>query len=269
MKERSSSEIRTVWAYLHGELTDDERRLFERRMQKDAELRWLYADTTRMDSVLRETIPALETADCSVDALVEEALSVWEQSSSGDAEKSEVGGNVRVGNAGVYKLNRGLSTSKWWKILSHPALGFGILAAAAVIMLALPGLHGSVSLRWAKVEFTPLNLRGRHSTAYDNGLTEEVAVRCRQLLKVKLERELAGRNLGSLPPMTASLQLRELRDGAFSLTVKIRTQSGVSVGFWSGDYSGEALFREQAGSSVAVMADDLAAWLDSYEGEDQ
>ncbi len=269
MKERSSSEIKTVWAYLHGELTDDERRLFERRMQMDAELRWLYADAARMNSLLRETIPAQERADCSVEALVEEALSVWEQSSSGDAENSELGGNVEVGNGDVYKLSRVMSTSKWWKILSHPALGFGALAAAAVIMLASPGLRGSVPLRWDKAEFTPLALRGQHSTAYDNGLTEEVAVRCRQLLRVKLERELAGRNLGSLSPMTASLQLRELRDGAFSLTVKIRAQSGVSVGFWSGDYSGEALFREQAGSSAAVMADDLAAWLDSYGGEDQ
>ena len=235
MKERASIETETIWAYLHGELRDEKRSAFEQELQADSELRRRFEETARMDRLLRATLPELDKEELSVDAVSDKALRCWER---------EYDESVRL-------------HSRWQKIFFHPAVGLVGLAAAAVILLVSPVLRSPDGLVWDDPVFSPLALRGVALPEEQGMLSEETAERCQSVLRTELASALAERMVGVQNPLVVSLYVQELRNGAFLLSVQIRTRKGDVVGEWSGDYSGEAGFMKQLEASVSQIAEEL------------
>ena len=247
MKEKASSQSETVWAYLHGELTGDERSAFERDLQADAALRRTFEDAARMDRVLHATLPVMDQKDISVEAVAEQALACWEREYDLESDSE------------AFAVRR--FQPRWRGVFFHPAAGLAGLAAAAVILLAPSFLSPSGGLVWDDPVFAPLSLRGALAPAEQSVLPGDTAERCQELLKSELERALAVRTDSARIPVAVSFHLQELRNGAFSLSVQVRTRKGEVIGEWSGDYSGEAAFREQVGASAEQMAEAMAAWF--------
>jgi len=258
VKERASNQTEAVWACLHGELTGDERSAFEQDLQADAALRSIFDDAAQLDRLLRATLPFLDQAERSIDEVAEQALACWERDY--DSEQKPVPQSVRP-------LKQGGIRSSWYGIFLHPAVGVAGLAAAAIILLFSPVLRSPGGLTWNDPVFESLTLRGALSPEEQSTLSDDTAARCQTLLQAELARALAIRKGSMQTPLVVSLHLQELRNGAFSLSVQVRTRKGESVGVWSGDYSGEAAFNEQVGASAVQMAEALASWPHAVKGE--
>ena len=257
MKEKASNQTGAVWAYLHGELTDDEHSAFEQDLQMDAALRRTFDDVARLDRLLRVTLPVSDQAETSIDDVAEQALACWERAY--DSEQKPVPERVR-------NLKQGGIRSSWYGLFFHPAVGVAGLAAAAIILLASPVLRSPDGLVWDDPVFASLTLRGALSPEEQGTLSDDIAARCQTLLQAELARALAVRTDSVQTPLIVSLHLQELRNGAFSLSVQVRTPKGEAVGAWSGDYSGEAAFNEQVEASAAHMAEALAFWPQAVKG---
>lgn len=259
MKERVSSQTEAAWAYLHGELTGDERRAFEQDLQEDAALRRTFEDANQMDRLLRETLPVIDQVDISIDDVAEQALACWEKSY--DSEQNSV-------PECISQLKQGAVRSNWYELFLHPAVGVAGLAAAAVILLASSVLRSPDGLVWEDPVFAPLTLRGALPPEEQGAtLSKDTAARCQTLLQADLTHALAIRKGSVQTPLVVCLRLQELRNGAFSLSVQVRTHKGEVVGMWSGDYSGEAAFDEQVEASAAQMAEVLAFWPQTAKGD--
>ncbi len=145
-------------------------------------------------------------------------------------------------------------------------MGVAGLAAAAIILLTSPVLRSPDGLVWDDPVFASLALRGVLSLEEQGTLSDDTAARCQTLLRAELARVLAISTGSVQTPLVVSLHLQELRNGAFSLSVQVRTRKGETVGAWSGDYSGEAAFKEQVGASATHMAEALALWPHAVKG---
>ena len=280
MKERASKQNEAVWACLHGELTGDERTAFERDLQADAVLRRTFDDAAQIDRLLRVTLPVLDQAERSVDEVAEQALACWERTY--DSEQKTVpecagGGLVQDSSSETRSASRfsaNKDKSGIWNcgparlrgLFFHPAVGVAGLAAAAVILLASPVLRTPDGLAWDDPVFVSLTLRGVLSPEEQSALSVDTAANCQRLLQAELTRALATRTGSLQTPLVLSLHLQELRNGAFSLSVQVRTRKGETVGAWSGDYSGETAFKEQVGASAALMAEALVSWPHAVKG---
>ena len=254
---KASNQTEAVWACLHGELTEDERCAFEQDLQAGATLRRTFDDAARLDRLLRETLPVLNQAETSIDEVAEQALACWERAY--DSEQKPVLERVR-------HLKQGSVRSSWYGLFFHPAVGVAGLAAAAIILLTSPVLRSPDGLVWDDPVFDSLSLRGALSPDEQGTLSDDTAARCQTLLQAELASALAVRMDSVQAPLVVSLYLQELRNGAFSLSVQVRTRKGEAVGEWSGDYSGEAAFNEQVGASVEHMAETLALWPQAVKG---
>jgi len=280
---RASNQSEAVWACLHGELTGDERSTFEQDLQADAALRRTFDDAARLDRLLRVTLPGLDQAESSIDDVAEQALACWERTY--DSEQKPVLEHIRHAGGVVVQDSRFEKSSvshfsadndksgiwsydpaRFRRLFSHPLVGVTGLAAAAIILLTSPVLRSPDGLVWDDQVFAPLVLRGVLSPEEQGILSDDTAVRCQTLLQAELTRALAARMDSVQTPLVVSLHLQELRNGAFSLSVQVRTRKGEAVGAWSGDYSGEAAFKEQVGASAAHMAEALAFWPHAVKG---
>lgn len=253
MKERASNKTEVAWAYLHGELTGEERSAFEQELQKDAELDIIFDELSNMDRLLNEAMPVVDQADSAIDDVAEQALKCWEQEY--DVKRKFVSGRES------HKKQAGVR-SNWHRFLFHPAVGVVGLAAAAVIMLVSAVFRTPGDLSWADPSFSSLVMRGAQSAEEQGILSHDTAEHCQTLLQSELMRALKVRADSEKIPLVLSLQLQELRNGAFSVTVQTRTRKGAIVGEWSGDYSGEAAFKEQVGASAEQMAEALASYVE-------
>ena len=258
MKEIASNQIEAVWAYLHGEMADEERNAFELDLQKDAELRRIFDETSKMHRLLRETLPVVDQEESSIDDIADKALACWEK---------EYDLKQRFVSERASQQKQGGLPSKWSRFLFHPAVGVAGLAAAAVILLVSPVLKTPAGLAWDDPVFSSLALRGAQSAEAQAVLSEDIAVRCQTLLQSELMRALETRADSSQISLVLSLHLQELRNGAFSLIVQARTRKGDLVGEWSGDYSGEAAFNEQVGASAEQIAEALASCTNAVKGK--
>ncbi len=260
MKEKSSSQTEAVWACLHGEMTDNQRSAFEQDLRDDAALCKTFDDAAQMDRLLRNTLPLIDQAEMSIDAVAEQALACWEREY--DQEQASVPQYFSNKKKNAVRMD-------WHRLFFHPAAGMIGLAAAAIILLSTPVLLRSPEgLSWNDPVFTPLALRGSIAQEDRAGaLSAGMASRCQVLLQEELARALVSRmDSKQTPPLVVSMHLQELRNGTFSLSVQVHTRKGEAVGSWSGDYSSEDAFKEQVVTSAARIADVLASWSDAVQG---
>jgi hypothetical protein len=187
-----------------------------------------------------------------IDEVAEQALACWEREYDAKQRAEERAAPFRT---------------SLLRLFFHPAVGVAGLAAAALILLSTAVLTPPDGLVWADPGFSALALRGGADPAEQSVLGNDAAERCQALLRKELERVLADRSITVQSAMLISMDMQELRNGAFSLSVQVRTRKGETVGVWSGDYSGEAAFKEQVGASAECMAEELLSWFQMGKGE--
>jgi hypothetical protein len=244
MKAQDPHSSETLWAYLHGELDDAGRAAVEAELLRDPDVRGRCQDARSLDRLLRAVLPALGSGGEAAEALAEQALTAWER----DSDASRKAGPAAPGDLPA--------RSKTWLLFRRQSFLAVGLAAAAVLLLAVSSaLLAPRGMRWAEPAYAPLVLRGTGVPEAGRGVHAENARRCQEALKAALERALARRRVTPPPGLVLSLRLQELKEGAFSVCLQARLRQGGTVGEWSGDYSGLAVFLDQAEASAARVAE--------------
>jgi len=155
----ASNPTETIWAYLHGELSDADRRAFEQALESDPALRSCYEEASRMDRLLRSGAPS-ESEEAALDALAEQALAAWER------EQAVASDPFAAAETPVF------SKRGWMRRFNRPAMGLAGLAAAALFVVALsPVFLKPEGARWSEPVFSPLVLRGPALSAGGRGPT--------------------------------------------------------------------------------------------------
>lgn len=231
-----------IWAYLHGELDDAARAVFEQRLVDDGALRVRCEQARRLDGTLHAALPALDTASVSDAALAEQALAAWERDQ-----------DIREPAAPATRS----VAARVWRFRSLTA-GCAALAAALLVFAAYPLLRPPQAGPWAPVTFVPLVTRGPAAASRPALLRAQDAKRAQEALADSLAWALADCG-GTLPAnLSLVLQVRELTDGAFSAMVRAELPDGRLLGEWSGDYSSLGRFMEDADASAARLAEAIA-----------
>jgi hypothetical protein len=237
-----------VWAYLHGELDDAARLEFDLRLATDRDLSQRTARARRLDLMLRASLPTLDATDLSDARLTDQALAAWARDQAVCATPQ------------VQADTSPLSGKKRTWFARPAAVGLiGLAAAALLIVVAHPVFLTPREPRWAPPAFSPLVFRGAAAAPQMDALDARAVQKAQAALAAAFTRAIASRG-GALPPgLTLSLQMRELRDGAFSVSVQARLPDGTTLGEWSGDYSSLERFLAHVDISAARLAETLAA----------
>ncbi|MBN1671123.1 MAG: hypothetical protein JXR37_08835 [Kiritimatiellae bacterium] len=176
----SSDMRKNTWAYVHGELSEEERRAMEDAMRQDAALREEVANARKIYDRLRRVLPAAERTEAQ---LVDEILPELEQ-------EWAAGRQAGPDPAAPPKDNVS-ALPRWFRQLWIPAHAYriGLAAAAAVLFMVLP-IHSSLSVRWEYDVVPPSGFRGEGGAtpAYSEG---ELAA-CRTAVQTAFEQQGAG-----------------------------------------------------------------------------
>ena len=251
-----SDAAETIWAYLHGELSDEGRLSFEKEMALDPSLRSRCEEARQLNLLLASALPSLEPYDVAIDALADQALAAWESEQA--AASTPVSGPSRALP----------SPSRWAWVFRRPAMGVtGLAAAAALVLAVTPVLRTPRGVSWSEPVFAPLALRGPGAQPQPgrHGMAAGSAKRCQEALVAAVARTAAARGVALPAGLVFSLRMQELREGAFSVFVQARLRDGRAAGEWSGDYSGLETFLSQADASAARMVETLASFS-GFEG---
>jgi len=243
-----SSPAEAIWAYLHGELSKEERLSFEKELACDDTLRSRFEESRQLDRLLRSVAPSLDSTDESLDVLAEQALAAWEREqavSSRPRSDLSLAAPVRSG---------------WLLMFRRPAMGLaGLAAAAALLLIVSPVLRMPHGVSWSDPVFAPLTLRGMGTQGGRRAMDAGSAMRCQQALKAALTRSVQARGVALPNGLSFSLRLQELTDGAFSVSVQARLRDGRTAGEWSGDYSSLQAFLNCADISAERMVELLVS----------
>lgn len=243
-----SKPAETIWAYLHGELSEAERLSLEADVARDPALRFRFEEARRLDRLLGSALPSLDAAEAGLDALADLALAAWECEQTPAFQ-------ARLATSSRRKT---VVFPAWTLSLRRPAWGVaGLAAAAALTMLVSPLLRETPETAWARPTFSPLALRGTNGSAAAT-LPADTAVRCQKVLASALARAFEERGAVPRNGLTLTFRLQELCKGAFSVTVQAHDRSQRIVGEWRGDYTGVQSFLKQANASAAQMMAVLA-----------
>jgi len=237
-----------VWGYVHDEMDDGDRRLFERDLAGDGRLRALVAAARGLDSHIRSSLSAFETGEDLQEQLAEEVLAAWERDQDGMAS---AGGNPRKV---VFPLS-----STWRTLFMRPACG--LAAAAAILLLAAPLAwdRGRREALWHDPVFRPMVYRGALAPGEGAARIEASAsLRGQKALRAALERLCRERRVTLPAGLAFSVVMQELCSGAFSVAVQARWRDGRLAGEWVGDYSGWDAFLGNLDASAACIMETLA-----------
>jgi len=188
----SDAKRRQLWAYVHGQLTEDDRQALELQLRDDAELRRELLRTQQLNRFLRDHLAEAVEARAELENRVLEAV--------------EAGG-VRA------------KTPPWWRRRAFA----GILAVAA-LLLVLTGaplyLRGPVA--WEAPQFTPLEYRGDPEPQHGR-YTREDAEACFRAFRGALVRAFDE----ARPPRrtrrpVVAFSVRELPRGRLAIEVAVR-----------------------------------------------
>jgi anti-sigma factor RsiW len=241
----------TLWAYLHGELDEDARRIFEQRLAADGVLRDRCEHARRLDRLLQATLPELDAATaCSSDeALTDQALAAWEQ------DQPSVPGDPAA-------LHARRPAAPCFRLFRPLPVGIAGLAAAVLLVVAVHPLFRDRQepreAAWADAEFVPLVYRGQAPAPGSGALGPRDAVNMQAALADALAWALDDRNSTLPAGMTLFFRVQQLPAGAFSVAVRAEGPDGAARGEWNGDYSRRERFYEQADASAAQIAEALA-----------
>jgi hypothetical protein len=235
-----------IWAYLHGALDEAARRDLEQRMAADPSLRGRCDQARRLDRLLRATLTEVGTgADTGDEALVEQALAAWERDQQAAHATPVAPSASRAARPRIHQ--------SWAFRLGAVGLAAALLAVALLPVFQKPGAPPPAA--WAPVAFAPLRTRGAPGAGT---LQLQDAIRMQRALADSLSWALADRG-GRLPDgLSLQFRVNELPAGALAVVVRAEGPDGRMLGEWSGDYSRQERFFEQADASAAQMAAALA-----------
>lgn len=237
-----------IWAYLHGELAEDERFSFEADMARDYALRLRVEEARQLDSLLGSALLSQDETETGLDALADQALAAWELEQTPAIHEAPA----------VTPRRKTVAFPAWPISLRRPGWSLTGLAAAAILMvLVSPLLRETPEVVWTRPDFSPLALRGPAGSAVAT-LPADTAARCQKVLVAALARAFEERGAVPRCGLTLSFRLQELCKGAFSVTVQAHDRSKRTVGEWRGDYSGMESFLKHADASAAQMIAVLA-----------
>ncbi len=245
MKAERDSVSERIWTYLHGECDAEARREFEQEVARSDELRAELDRARRFDRVLRAALPALSEQNLDDEAFAAQALTAWEH------QRGTAPCPVRANSA------RRLVFSPAFKRF---AAGFSSLAAvAALIVVVTQNFRTPQQARWEDPTLIPLAWRGPDMQAGGHAMDAHVAQRCQEALMASVSRVAATRGVALPPGLVFSMRVQELRDGAFSVCVRMRSHAGHVVGEWDGLYSGLAAFFKQADTSADRIVGEVSS----------
>lgn len=217
-----------IWAYIHGELPEAERRSFEQALALDPVLRRSVAATGRFDQRLRAAFAVLD-ADETV--WTDQALAAWEREQEAPR------------------------TVSWTRRLRWPLVA-SLAAAALILLLATPAAPPAP--QWDRPVFVPLVTRGAAPVTPAARPTPATATDCDLSLRDAVNEACRVRNLVPRPGLLLAVRVLELPQGAFAVVVQARNRDGSQVQEWSGDYSSVASFNSQLQASAQLIAEALA-----------
>ena len=218
-----------IWAYVHDELPEAERRSFEQALAVDPDLRSSAAATGRFDQRLRAAFAVLD-ADETV--WTDRALAAWEREQEAPR------------------------TVSWTRRLRWPLVASLAAAAALVLLLSTP--TPPQALHWERPAFVPLVMRGAAPVTPAARPTPATATDCDLALRDAVNEACRAHNLVPRPGLVLAVRVLELPQGAFAVVVQARNRDGSQVQEWSGDYSSVASFNSQLQTSAQLIAEALA-----------
>jgi anti-sigma factor RsiW len=218
-----------IWAYVHGELPEAERRSFEQSLALDPALRRSVAATGILDQRLRTAFAVLDADET---AWADRALAAWER----DQEAPR--------------------TLPWTRRLRWPIIA-SLGAAAALVLLLTPPADNRMP-QWDRPVFVPLVTRGDAPAAPAAQPASATATDCDLALRAALADAWRARNLVPRPGLVLAMRMLELPHGAFAVVVQARNRNGSQVQEWSGDYSSAESFIRQLPASARCIAESLA-----------
>lgn len=237
-----------VWAYVHDEMDDGARRLFERDLASDGRLRALVAAARGLDRRIRSSLSAFENVDDFQERLAEDVLVAWERDRAGTVSAAGDARNL------VFPLG-----STWRRLFMRPVCG--LAAAAAILLMAAPFVFdsGRREALWHDPVFRPLVYRSARAPAKGTArIDASAAQRGQKALRAALERLCRERRVTLPAGLAFSVVMQELRGGAFSVAVQARWRDGKLAGEWEGDYSAWEAFLNNLDASAAGIAETLA-----------
>jgi len=192
----SDAERQKLWAYVHGQLSDGDRRTLEAQLNEDAELQKEVLRVEQLDRLLRDRLAAAVAAQAEMEDRILEAI-----------EADELRTKV----------------PPWWKRRAFA----GILAVAALLLiLAGAPLYLRGPVAWEPLQFAPLEYRGDPDRQHDR-YTREDAEACFRAFKGALADafEEAG-SVRVTPRPVIAFSVRELPRGRLVIEVTVRCDSG-------------------------------------------
>lgn len=248
--ERSTSRL---WAYVHGELPEADRRAVRDQIDSDPDVRREVEALGRFDRRLRATLAVL---DADEDAWADRALAAWDREVAGSAVPGVSGASRGKQAAPAGHPRPATAPAVWGRRLRWPLLA-GLAAAASLLLLFLPSA-GRTAVTWQPASFSPLLTRGSAPETSPR-LPPAIASTCAQALRRAVDDACRARGLALRPGIVVSVRIQELPEGAFAILVQARLRDGALVEEWSGDYSSLDSFLRQLPASAAQMAEALAA----------
>ncbi|MEN7972678.1 MAG: hypothetical protein ABFR47_02465 [Verrucomicrobiota bacterium] len=230
-----SDPTKQIWAYLHNELSPEDRERFEQELLNDPGLHEALEACRQTHQDLESILPQLEGEDESDDKLVEGLIAEWESEHPEHAEKP------------VREPRR--------KIL-YFSLPLAAAAAAVFLLLALPRHSGPV--QWQRTTYgTTPQLRGQPGAEphYTRSELEQVGREMQNAVETRLA------TLSSpTKPWMLQVQFQELSKGALTLEVSGHPrQSPDDIRAWRLSLDSLDSIRENIPRLGRQVAEDLAA----------
>jgi len=238
-----------IWAYVHGELPQQERAGLERAIEQDATIRDELEAIRSFDDRLRALMPLTEQTQ---EGLGSRILEAWEKETQDKAQERAPGGRLVF----FPRLRELLTAPRFGRVV----LGVAAAAAAILILTGVPHYYGG-PIRWEKPEFTCVHYRGAEAESVSH-YTGEDAATCFSLLRERVQagydrqqgkaRRLFG--LAGKREWTLSFRFQELPKRDFCVIVNACDTRRNPVGKWTRYYSTVEEFRkdvDELGSEIA------------------
>jgi len=246
MENNDTQSDARVWRYVHGEMAQAEEAEFARELQRDSSLAGEHAAARRLDSLLRELMPATALTD---EALAARILDEIERDAEAPAPLPFPTRTARPRR----------SLTAYWP-------GLATLAAAALLLVLVLPPSSQPPFHWEPARFEVAQYRGETSPepVYD----AEDAERCRLALRKAVEdgrkeathKASADAAKRDMPSRTFTFLFRELADGTAGIVVKLYNDDGEVAEQWTeyceGHREFEATMTRMAARIVADLFED-------------
>lgn len=227
-----------AWAYVHGELPEEELPAFEAALRSDPELAAEVAEARKLDRCLAASLPREAETD---DAFEDRVLSAWERDQvSAAGESFEEQAEPPAG--------RLIDFVQWLWRPSFVALAACLVLAAGIFMANRDPVH------WSSMQMTMAVYRGEGAPppALDPASLEDLPALLEREVDLALE-EVPG------PKIRATLEGRIIVQPDGAINVLVTSEKGLSAGLrWEEVYESPADFRAGVGGLSAGIAAGLA-----------